>query len=87
MSINIDCTKYYDINFIKDKNPNITKGCTTLYKIISKSNIPQTEYVFVSYSKNKAKYTVLPMDTAYKLKKLMIKVDWVHKNISPQKQE
>jgi len=83
MSINIDDTEYYDINFIKDKNPNITKGCATLHKIISKNNIPQSEYVFVSYSKNKAKYTVLPMDTTYKLKKLMIKMDWVHKNILP----
>jgi len=83
MSINIDDTEYYDINFIKDKNPSITKGCATLHKIISKNNIPQSEYVFVSYSKNKAKYTVLPMDTTYKLKKLMIKMDWVHKNILP----
>ena len=83
MSIHINGTDYYDINFIKDKNANMTNGCTTLHKIISKNNIPQTEYVFVSYSRNKSKYTVLPMDTTYKLKKLMITIDWVHKNIPP----
>ena len=68
------------MKFINDKNPNITKTCTTFYKIIFKNNIPQTEYVFVSYSRNKAKYTVLSMHTTFKLKKLMIKIDWVHMN-------
>ena len=82
MSTIINGTAYYDLAFVKEKNPDLTKGCVTVNRMLEKRKIPDDAYVFVSYSKNKG-YTILSHDSTYKAKRLMLKVDWVDKNIAP----
>ena len=83
MTTNIDGVQYYDIKFISVKNPDISGGCQTLRDIVRKNKIPENKYLFVSYSQTKNKYTVLPKDTKYKSKRLLVELFWVHKHIHP----
>lgn len=81
MAFQINSRFVYDAKYIKEKQPSYFVGCTTnIAKIIKKKAIPQSEYMFASYSKVKG-WTVLDNDSNYNKKKLLLTKQWVETNI------
>lgn len=70
----------YDATHIKETNPDLFRGKNkAIISIIKSHNIPQEQYIFASILKNV--YKRLPYDSIYKSKRILIKKDWVDKNI------
>lgn len=81
MAFQINSKYVYDAKYIKERQPSYFAGCTTnISKIIKKKTIPQSEYMFASYSKTKG-WTVLDNDSNYNKKKLLLTKKWVENNI------
>ena len=75
-----DNSEVYDANFIKETNPSLFRGKNkAIISIIKSQNIPQEQYIYASVLKNV--YKRLPYDSIYKSKRILIKKDWVDKNI------
>lgn len=75
-----DNNEVYDANFIKEINPKLFTGKNkATISIIQSQNIPQDQYVFASVSKNE--YKRLSNDSVYKSRRVLIKKNWVDKNV------
>jgi len=75
-TIELNGKTYFDINYVANKNPNFTRGCVNTNKVILKHKIPTDAYVFVSLNKKNG-YTILPNDTNYKARKMLILKEWI----------
>lgn len=81
MSIMINSREMFDLQYIKNIQPDYFKGCTTnMSRIISKKSIPKTDFMFASYSKLKG-WKELEYDTCYNKKRVLISKSWVESNI------
>jgi hypothetical protein len=70
----------YDATYIKQINPVLFKGKNrAVYSIIESYNIPEDQYILASVCKDV--YKILPYDSVYKNKRVLIKQSFVDKYI------
>jgi hypothetical protein len=87
MAFQLNSKYVYDAKYIKEQQPSYFVGCTTnIAKIIKKKTIPQSAYMYASYSKVKG-WTVLDYDSNYSKKKLLFTKQWVEANILTRPEE
>jgi hypothetical protein len=70
--------KVYDALFVKEKAPTYFVGCTSVLKVIVKKHIPDDQIFYASYGKTGYKRC----SAEYTARKLLIKADWVEKNVA-----
>lgn len=81
MSVQINNVEMYDVAYLKDKIPTYFSGFSTnVFRIVKKKEVPESEYVYASYS-TKTGWKVLEKDTTYARKKMLITKKWCDKNI------
>lgn len=81
MAFPFEETIVYDALFLREQAPTFFVGCfPNVFKVIQKKEIPADMYMLASYSRSKG-YSLLPDDTCYKRKRLLILASWVEKHI------
>lgn len=81
MAIEINNVSMYDVSYLKDKIPTYFSGfATKVFNIVKKKEVPESEYIYVSYS-TKSGWKVLEKDSIYPKKKMLITKSWCDKNI------
>lgn len=71
----------YDAKYLREQSPVFFVGCfPNLLKIVEKKQIPEDMYMYASYSKSNG-YLLLPYDSGYKRKRLLILAQWVEEHV------